>query len=106
LLVHIGMSDRSSVLPEVLEPLGTELRVSDGVLNVSVAEVVLAGSATLVAVTVTICWMLMQFGAVYNPFAEIVPAPAGARDHVTVVSLAFVTLAVNCCVCEAVSAAV
>jgi hypothetical protein len=38
-------------------------------------------------------------GAVYKPFASIVPAPvAGESDQVTALLTALVTVAVNCCV--------
>ena len=51
------------------------------------------GSATLVALTVTVCVELMAEGAVYNPF-EILPT-LGLSDQVTLVSVAPVTVAVN-----------
>jgi hypothetical protein len=63
----------------------------------------LAGSATLVARTVTVCIVAIAAGAVYNPALEIVPV-LGLNDQVTVVSAAFETIAVNCCVCDAYKA--
>jgi hypothetical protein len=54
-------------------------------------------SATLVAVTVTVCCELILEGAVYNPVDEIVPT-LGLMDHVTAVLLVSVTVAVNCLV--------
>jgi hypothetical protein len=48
----------------------------------SVAEADFEGSATLVAVTVTVCAELIVAGAVYIPLEVIAPT-AGERDHVT-----------------------
>ncbi len=42
-------------------------------LRVTVTLAVLAVSATLVAVTVTVCWERTLEGAVYNPDAEMEP---------------------------------
>jgi hypothetical protein len=67
--------------------------------TVTVAEALLVASATLVAVTVTVCWLATAGGAVYRPELPMVPV-AGLRLHVTVVLAVFVTMAVNCCVCE------
>ena len=71
-----------------------------GGLRVTVAVADLVLSATLVAVTVTVWVAAMGAGAVYSPAAEIEPAPLGAIVHVTDVTAAPVTVAVNCCVCE------
>ena len=54
-------------------------------------------SATLVAVTVTVCWLLMDDGAIYAadwPLGLSVPT-WGWIDHVTPVLLLPVTVAVN-----------
>ena len=50
------------------------------------------GSATLVAVTITDCALLITEGAVYNPF-DRVPVE-GIIDQITL------TVAVNCVLCE------
>ncbi len=42
----------------------------------------------------------MLTGAVYSPVLLMVPAPTPVSDQVTDVFGAFVTAAVNCCVCE------
>jgi hypothetical protein len=64
-----------------------------------VAEADLVVSATLVAVTVTICSALTEDGGVYRPAGEIVPAPVfGLSAQVTAVLVAFSTVAVNCAV--------
>ena len=57
-------------------------------------------SAWLVAVTVTVCWLLIVAGAVYSPVVLlIVPAPvAGLTVQVTAVLLVLATVAENCCV--------
>ncbi len=57
------------------------------------------GSATLVAVTLTVCWVLFVAGAVYKPVLDSVPT-AGLNDQVTPVLLLPVTVVVNCWVCE------
>ena len=61
---------------------------------VAVADLV--PSAALTAVTVTVWADVMVAGAVYRPFT-IVPV-CGDRDHVTLVFVDPVTVAVNCCV--------
>jgi hypothetical protein len=68
----------------------------DGV-SVTVALADLVVSATLVAVTVAVACVTLV-GAVYKPAGEMLPAPTGVIDHVTAVLLAFITVAVNCCV--------
>ena len=64
------------------------------------------GSATLVAVTVTVCAELIEAGAVYSPVPLMLPVPDGLIDHVTDVFDALVTVAVNCCVSDAERVAV
>src|ERR1039458_10356063 len=59
----------------------------------------LVGSATLGAVTITVCDVRILDGAVYRPAEEIVPTD-GLIDQVTAVLLAPETVAVNCCVPE------
>ena len=61
---------------------------------------------TLVAVTVTVWMLAINAGGVYRPAAEIEPVPPGTMLHVTEVLTAFVTVAVNCWVCEATRIAV
>ena len=61
---------------------------------ITLAVAVLLASATLVAVTVTVCGLLSAAGAVYKPPLEIVPT-AGLTDHVTAVLLVPVTAAAN-----------
>jgi hypothetical protein len=61
-------------------------------------------SATLVAVTATICGPGSAGGAEYKPPLEIVPT-AEFSDQVTAVFGVPVTVAVNCCVCLAERAA-
>jgi hypothetical protein len=61
---------------------------------VTLAVAFLLASATLVAVTVTVCGPLSAAGAVYSPPLEIVPT-AGLTDHVTAVLLVPVTAAEN-----------
>ena len=56
-----------------------------GRFNVTVAVPVLELSATLVAMTVTVCAAGTEAGAVYRPAAEIEPALLGLIDHVTAV---------------------
>ena len=64
-----------------------------GGVRVTVAVAVLVGSATLDAVTVTVCWLDIVAGAVYAPFT-MVPA-AGLSDQVTAVLLVPVTEALK-----------
>jgi hypothetical protein len=66
--------------------------------SVSTELPVLAGSAALVAMTVTDCWELIAAGAVYNPVAEIEPTAGGLMVQVSDVFPVPVTVAVNCCV--------
>ena len=56
------------------------------------------GSATLVAVTFTVCPLVMESGEVYKPAAEMLPM-AGLSDQVTAGFEALATVAVNIWVC-------
>ena len=60
----------------------------------------LEGSATLVAVMVTDCAVLITEGAVYNPFDKL--PSEGVMDQVTEVLELPVTVAVNCLLCDGV----
>ena len=62
--------------------------------TVTLAVVFLLVSATLVAVTVTVCGLVSVAGAEYRPPLEMVPT-AGLTDHVTAVFVVPVTAAVN-----------
>jgi hypothetical protein len=73
--------------------------------KVTVALALAAGEATLVAVTVTVWAEAIDAGAAYSPALLMLPVPDGLMDQVTAVLLAFVTVAVNCWVCEAVKVA-
>jgi len=66
-----------------------------GGTTVTLAVAVLLVSATLVAVTVTVCGPRNAVGAEYRPPLEIVPT-TGLTDHVTAVFVVPVTAAVNC----------
>src|SRR5690242_7281948 len=66
-------------------------------LRVIAAVADLVGSATLVALTVTVVAEAIIPGAVYRPEVEIEPV-AGEIDQVTAVLVLPVTAAVNCCV--------
>jgi hypothetical protein len=68
--------------------------VADGT-SVTVAAAVLLVSATLVAVTATVCWEVMLAGAVYMPDEETEPT-LGEMDQVTAVFEEPVTVAANC----------
>jgi hypothetical protein len=81
---------------KLYQPAGTISRI--------VAEADLVVSATLVAVTVTVCCELMVDGGVYSPVGEMVPT-FGFRAQVTAVLLVLITVAVNCCVWLAASVA-
>jgi hypothetical protein len=66
-----------------------------GGTTVTLAVAFLVASATLVAVTVTVCGLPSVAGAEYRPALEIVPA-AGFTDHVTAIFVVPITAAVNC----------
>src|ERR1019366_3909418 len=70
---------------------------SAAVLRLMAALADLVGSATLRAVTVTVCDVRILDGAVYRPAEEIIPT-GGLSDQVTAVLLVPKTLVVNCCV--------
>src|ERR1019366_986756 len=72
---------------------------SAAVLRLMAALADLVGSATLRAVTVTVCDVRILDGAVYRPAEEIVPT-GGLIDQVTAVLLVPKTVGVNCCVPE------
>jgi hypothetical protein len=66
-----------------------------GGTTVTLAVAVLLVSATLVAVTVTVCGLPSVGGAEYRPPVETVPT-AGLTDHVTAVFVVPVTAAAYC----------
>ena len=66
-----------------------------GAVNETTALALLLGSAELVAVTVTLCALLIFLGALYRPPVEIVPT-AGLSDQDTPVLAEPVTVAANC----------
>ena len=66
-----------------------------GTVTVTFALAFFVGSATLVAITVTVV-LLVAFGAVNRPALETVPPLA---DQVTAVLVVPSTVAKNCCVC-------
>ncbi len=67
-------------------------------VSVIVADADFVESATLVAVTVIVCWVGIAGGVVYRPFALTLPAPAGVTLQVTEVFEEPETVALNCCV--------
>jgi len=73
--------------------VGDTETVTAGVI-VTLAAAVFFVSATLVAVTVTVCGLRSAAGAVYRPPLEIVPT-AGLTDHVTPLLVVPITVAVN-----------
>src|SRR5450759_2856293 len=76
-------------------------------VKVMVALLVLVESATLVAITLNVCMVGMLAGALYNPVLLSVPGPLGGfKLQVTAVFDVPETVAVNCCVCDAVRLAV
>ena len=71
-----------------------------GAVTVTMAVALLLVSAWLMATTL---WVPGEVPAAYKPLVEIVPTLAlppatPSTDQVTAVSVAFVTVAVNCCV--------
>jgi hypothetical protein len=64
----------------------------------------LSGSATLVAVTVTVCGEANEDGAVYSPVGEMLPT-AGLIDQTTDGFVAPLSVVANCCVCDVSTAA-
>ncbi len=77
----------------------TEMEVVACKVMVALADWV--WSAALVAFTVTVCWELIEGGAVYSPVLEMVPA-AGLSDQITAGFVVPDTTAVNCWLCETV----
>ena len=73
---------------------GVSETVTGGV-SVTLAVTDFVGSATLVAVTVTVWELAIEAGAVYRPVLAIVPT-AGFSDQVTAVFVVPVTVAVSC----------
>jgi hypothetical protein len=70
---------------------GVSETVTGGV-SVTVAEADLVGAATLVALTVTVCELEIEAGAVYRPAVVMLPT-IGLSDQVTAVLLVLVTVA-------------
>ena len=71
-----------------------------GGFSVTVAVANLVESAALVAVTVTVCKLVMVAGAVYKP-PEVMEPPLAVTVQETAWLLVPFTVAVNCCVCKA-----
>jgi hypothetical protein len=71
--------------------------VTEAGTNVTSALAILVGSATLFAVTVRTCWLLIELGAVYCPDDETDPT-VGVTDQITDVLFVPVTVGVNCVV--------
>ena len=82
----------------------TDTRLS-GAVSVTVALAFCVASAALVAVTVTLCCVVMLLGAVYNPVWSSVPT-CGLIVQFTAVFPVPVTVAWNFCVCPAPKLAV
>ena len=78
--------------------LGDTVTEIGGGFNVTVDSAHFVLSATLVALTVTICCVAILAGAVYNPPALRLPTPAGVRVQFTAVFAVPETDAANCCV--------
>ena len=72
--------------------------LTDALFTVTVAVPVLVGSATDVAVTVTLPPVAGAVSVALLPLATMLPADV---DHVTAVLLELLTVAVNCCVAPA-----
>jgi hypothetical protein len=66
-----------------------------GGANVTTAVSYFVASATLVALTVTVCVEIMEEGAVYKPLEEMLPT-VGLIDQVTAVLDVSITVALNC----------
>lgn len=64
--------------------------------TVIVAVAVFVPSSTLVAVIVTVSALVAPTSTVTNPFVSTVAMRSSLEDQVTLVSIAFVTVAVNC----------
>jgi len=77
-------------------PLLGEVRTGSKTRRLTVAVADLLPSATLVALTVTVCGLATFSGAMYSPVLEIVPT-LGLADHITSVFAAFDTVSENCC---------
>src|SRR5271170_4046345 len=70
-----------------------------GGTRVTIDAACLVGSPTLVAITLTVCPLAIDAGAVYKP-DELTEPTLGLIDHVTEVLPIPVTVGVNCCDCE------
>jgi hypothetical protein len=68
-----------------------------GGTRVIVTEAVFDGSAWLVAVTVTVCCVVTEAGAVYRPGALQLPALGGAIVQMTAGLAVLLMLTANCC---------
>ena len=115
MLPTAGLSDQVTAVLDELATVAVNACVCDGVrvtvpgvnatltggASDTLALAVLVESATLVAVTVTVCALEMEAGAVKTPAAEMLPT-AGLSDQVTAVFEVFATVAVNACVCDGV----
>jgi hypothetical protein len=83
--VTLALNLCNSEAPRVTEVGLTETRTTGFRKTEDVADFV--GSATLVAITVTLCAALIDGGAVYSP-PTTVPTPGGFSDQLTLVFVA------------------
>lgn len=97
LLLTVGVN--CCVWPPPRAAVGGATDTVIGGASVIVAVANLVVSAWLVAVTVTVCCVVMLAGAVYRPVALIVPGAFEGIDQITPVLLEFVTGAENCWPC-------
>jgi len=81
--------------PSVAVTVTLDVPKAVGVRTVTVAGPEWLGSATEVAITVTVAGFGTVAGAAYRPFTSIEPPPD--TDQVTAVFVALLTVAVNCC---------
>src|SRR5258708_7101595 len=97
LFVLITVAENCFVWPAIRFALVGATLTETGGINVTTAGEDLVVSAWLVAVIVTFCCAVMLAGAVYSPFAVIVPVPEGVTVQITDALAVLRTVAVNGC---------
>ena len=96
LLVLFTVAVNCCVCPAVSVVLAGLTDTATAGVSVITAVAFFVESAELVAVTVTVCWLLTEEGAVYSPEELMLPV-LGLSVHFTAVLLVLLTVAVNCC---------
>jgi hypothetical protein len=98
-VVPVKVAPNCADWPPVSETEGGDTAMATTGMRLIVALAFMVGSAALEAVRVTVCGVLSEAGATYNPLTTV--PTGGTSDHVAVVLVVPVNAALNCWLCDA-----